>query len=111
MLKGVQGGYMSSTQQRRRDTDRHTQTHEIDARDRRTRRTTRTGSHETLKGVNTFNMLKGVQGGYMSSTQQRRRDTDRHTQTHEIDARDEQRGQGRTRRLKELIEGKGVNRR
>ena len=49
--------------------------------------------HETLKRVNTFNMLKGVQGGYMSSTQQHRRDTDRHTQTHEIDARDEQRGQ------------------
>ena len=66
--------------------------------DRRTRRTktSRTDAHtqetdsidETLKGVNTFNMLKGVQGGYMSSTQQHRRDTDRHTQTHEIDARD-----------------------
>ena len=73
----------------------------MDARDRR--HTQETDSiDETLKGVNTFNMLKGVQGGYMSSTQQHRRDTDRHTQTHEIDARDrrtrldardEQRGQ------------------
>ena len=65
---------MSSTQQRRRDTDRHT-----DARDRRTRWMAHTGDEtdardgwhtqetnsidETLnmfKGVNTFNMLKGV---------------------------------------------------
>ena len=66
--------------------------YEQDEQNRRTRWTAHTQEtdsiDETLKGVNTFNMLKGVLGGRMSSTQQHRRDTDRHTQTHEIDARD-----------------------
>ena len=80
----------------------------MDARDRR--HTQETDSiDETLKGVNTFNMLKGVQGGYMSSTQQHRRDTDRHTQTHEIDAQGWTHETNNADRMHETL--KGVNRR